>query len=72
MRGPFRESEPAETPPHRAEFRFSFVQCCPLPARGARDTLRRAATATKSKGEARIEPYFISSAIRSTIDLGVA
>jgi hypothetical protein len=32
MRGRFRESERVETPPHRAEFLFSAVPCCPLPA----------------------------------------
>ncbi len=36
MRGRFRESEPVETPPHRAEIWFSAVPCRPLPARGAR------------------------------------
>jgi tripartite-type tricarboxylate transporter receptor subunit TctC len=32
MRGPIRESEPVETPPHRAEFWFSRVPRGPLPA----------------------------------------
>jgi hypothetical protein len=36
MRGPRRDSELVETPPHRAEILFSLVPCCPLPARGAR------------------------------------
>jgi hypothetical protein len=36
MRGRSRESEPVETPPHRAELWFSSVPCRPLPARGAR------------------------------------
>jgi hypothetical protein len=36
MRGPFRESELAETPPHRAEIWFSSVPCGPLPASGPR------------------------------------
>jgi hypothetical protein len=40
MRGPFRESEPVEPPPHRAEFGFSLVPCGPLPARGARKAVR--------------------------------
>src|ERR1700693_2633685 len=44
MRGPLRESELVETPPHRAEFGFSPVPCGPLPARGARNAeARRAA-----------------------------
>ena len=37
MRGRFRESELAETPPHRAEFRFPLGVCRPLPASGARE-----------------------------------
>src|SRR5260370_3566673 len=36
-RGRGRESEPAETPPHRAEIGFSSVPCRPLPASGARE-----------------------------------
>jgi hypothetical protein len=40
MRGRRRESEPAETPPHRAEFRFSSLLLGPLPARGARSAAR--------------------------------
>src|SRR6202790_4613164 len=32
MRGPLRETEPVETPPHRAEIGFSEVPCRPLPA----------------------------------------
>jgi hypothetical protein len=36
VRGPLRESEPVETPPHRAEFWFSRVPRGPLPASGAR------------------------------------
>src|ERR1700726_3686302 len=47
MRGPLRESEPAETPPHRAEFWFSSVPRGPLPASGYRmhtfDSLHRLA-----------------------------
>src|ERR1700731_3768787 len=39
MRGPLRESEPAETPPHRAEFWFSSVPRGPLPASGARNAV---------------------------------
>jgi hypothetical protein len=30
MRGPFRESELAEAPPHQAELWFSFLPCRPL------------------------------------------
>jgi hypothetical protein len=41
MRGPYRESEPVETPPHRAEIGFSSLPCRPLPARGARKAVRR-------------------------------
>jgi hypothetical protein len=40
MRGPHRESELVETPPHRAEFWFSPTGRDPLPARGARDASR--------------------------------
>jgi hypothetical protein len=40
MRGPLRESEPAETPPHQAESWFSPMPCRPLPARGARNVKR--------------------------------
>jgi hypothetical protein len=36
MRGPFRESELVETPPHRAESGISLAPCLPLPASGAR------------------------------------
>jgi tripartite-type tricarboxylate transporter receptor subunit TctC len=36
MRGPLRESELAEAPPHRAEFWFSVLPSGPLPASGAR------------------------------------
>jgi hypothetical protein len=36
MRGPLRESELVEAPPHRAEIGFSVGECCPLPASGAR------------------------------------
>ncbi len=84
MRGRLREFELVETPPHRAEFWFSFVPCCPLHspsktgvtalvARGARDAARRGAAEMpdESKREARLH-HFISSAIRSTIGLGVA
>src|SRR6202035_2314422 len=39
MRGPLRQSEPAETPPHRAEFWFSSVPRGPLPASGARNAV---------------------------------
>ena len=41
MRGPSRESELVETPPHRAEFWFPSMPCCPLPASGARNVVRR-------------------------------
>jgi glycerol-3-phosphate acyltransferase PlsY len=37
MRGRFRESELVETPPHRADIRFSLNARCPLPASGARE-----------------------------------
>jgi hypothetical protein len=37
MRGRSRESEPVETPPHRAEFWFPSVPGDPLPASGARE-----------------------------------
>jgi hypothetical protein len=40
MRGPSRESERVETPPHRAEFLFSALPCRPLPASGAREAVR--------------------------------
>jgi tripartite-type tricarboxylate transporter receptor subunit TctC len=36
MRGPHRESEPVEAPPHPAESGFSAVPWAPLPASGAR------------------------------------
>jgi gamma-glutamyltranspeptidase/glutathione hydrolase len=36
VRGPHRDSELVETPPHQAEFGFSLLPCRPLPARGAR------------------------------------
>jgi hypothetical protein len=39
MRGPSRESEPVETPPHRAEPWSSGVPYGPLPARGARNAV---------------------------------
>jgi hypothetical protein len=41
MRGPIRESELVEAPPHRAEFLFSVVPCRPLPASGAREAAQR-------------------------------
>jgi very-short-patch-repair endonuclease len=41
--GRFHKLRLAETPPHRAEFRFSFLPCRPLPARGARSAGQRAA-----------------------------
>jgi nitrite reductase/ring-hydroxylating ferredoxin subunit len=37
MRVRFRESELVESPPHRAEIRFSLGVCRPLPASGARN-----------------------------------
>src|SRR5437879_914842 len=37
MRGRFRESEPVEAPPHRAEIRFSLGTFSPLFASGARN-----------------------------------
>jgi len=37
VRGPLRESELAETPPHHAEIGFSLGARGPLPARGARE-----------------------------------
>src|ERR1700730_9377025 len=39
MRGPSRESELVEAPPHRAEIRSSSVPCRPLPASGARNAV---------------------------------
>src|ERR1700721_2883187 len=39
VRGPFRVSELAETPPHRAEFWLSSLPRFPLPARGARNAV---------------------------------
>jgi hypothetical protein len=42
MRGRSRESELVETPPHRAELWSSAMPCRPLPARGARNAVRRA------------------------------
>jgi hypothetical protein len=43
MRGPIRESELVESPPHRADFGFSSVPYGPLPASGAREAVPPAA-----------------------------
>ena len=40
MTGRFRESELVETPLTGPSFLFSFGECCPLPASGAREAVR--------------------------------
>jgi hypothetical protein len=59
-----------ETPPHRAESELSAVPAALSPHAG-RGTPRAGQPAAKSKREAPPD-YLISSAIRSTIGLGVA
>ncbi len=71
MRGPHRESEPVETPPHRAESRFSFSARGPLPASGARGAAILLFAAIFATASARAESPYEGKTITIVTSTGV-